>query len=86
MGLKNQFNLEIKTIMMYYRREGGGDMPKEEQIGFTLRINAGKWALFTAIAALKRTSAVAMIRDYIDQTLEENKALINVEELEKVKG
>ena len=59
---------------------------KENQIGFTLRIDADKWALFTAIAALKRTSAVDMLRVYIEHCIEQNKTLINIDEFTKMKG
>jgi hypothetical protein len=58
-------------------------MPKEGQVSFTLRVDVEKWALFAAISALKRTTAIGMVRNYIDQVLEENKALINLEELKK---
>ena len=58
---------------------------KEKQIGFTLRIDADKWALFTAISALKRTSAVDMLRTYIDECIEQNKTLINIDEFTKAK-
>ena len=58
---------------------------KEKQIGFTLRVDADKWALFTAISALKRTTAVDMLRAYIDGCIEQNKTLINIDEFTKTK-
>ena len=58
---------------------------KEKQIGFTLRINEDKWTLFTAIAALKRTTAVDTLRSYIDEYIEKNKALINIDAFTKMK-
>ena len=58
---------------------------KEKQIGFTLRIDADKWVLFTAISALKRTTAVDMLRAYIDGCIEQNKTLINIDEFTKAK-
>ena len=58
---------------------------KEKQVGFTLRIDADKWALFTAITALKRTTAVDTLRAYIDECIEQNKSLINIDEFTKAK-
>ena len=58
---------------------------KDNQIGFTLRIDADKWTLFTAIAALRRTTAVGALRAYIDEYIEQNKNLINIDEFTKTK-
>ena len=58
---------------------------KEKQIHFTMRINEDKWTLFTAIAALKRTTAVDTLRAFIDEYIEQNKALINIDEFTKMK-
>ena len=64
--------------------EVGANM-KDNQIGFTLRIDADKWTLFTAIAALKRTTAVDTLRTFIDEYIEQNKTLINIDEFTKMK-
>ena len=58
---------------------------KENQITFTLRIDEEKWTLFTAINALKRTTAVDALRAFIDEYIEQNKALINIDEFTKMK-
>jgi hypothetical protein len=59
-------------------------MAKEKQVGFTLRVDEDKWAIFTAIAALKRTTAVEMLRDFIGEVNAKNENLINVKELERI--
>ena len=58
---------------------------KDKQIGFTMRINEDKWTLFTGITALKRTTAVDTLRAFIDEYIEQNKALINIDEFTKMK-
>lgn len=53
----------------------------KNQINFSLRMDADQWALFTAIATLKKTSAVDLLRGFVDGYVEENKGLINLEAL-----
>jgi hypothetical protein len=55
----------------------------KRQVSFSLRVEADQWALFTAIATLKKTSAVELLRKYVDGYVEEHKSLINLEELAK---
>lgn len=45
---------------------------KDEMITYSLRVNRDRWALFSAIAALKNTSVLDLLRDMIDGYIQDN--------------
>jgi hypothetical protein len=64
-------------------RRGVRVMPGKKQISFSLRVDEDQWSLFSAIATLKKTSAVDMLRKYVSEVVEENKNMFNIGEIEK---
>lgn len=49
-----------------------GSKKKQEMVTYSLRVPRERWALFSAIAALKGASALDLLRDMIERCISEN--------------
>jgi hypothetical protein len=60
-------------------------MAKGKTIGLTLRLDEDIGRMFTALVSLNGTNATDVLRSSVLAYVEENKKLLNIEELQKRK-
>lgn len=55
-----------------------GKENKNKMVTYSLRVDRERWALFCAIAALRDTDAVDVLRELIDSYIREHGAVLSV--------